>query len=48
VGEQSPPLLLTQTSWGNPEVLADAALALEYGFRDVDGRQPSPLTVNEE
>lgn len=24
-----------------------AALALEYGFRDVDGKQPKPLTVDE-
>jgi dehydrogenase/reductase SDR family protein 1 len=30
------------------QVLVAAALALEYGFRDVDGRQPRPLTVNEE
>ena len=27
--------------------LVAAALALEYGFTDVDGRQPRPLTVEE-
>ena len=29
------------------EVLVGAALALEYGFTDVDGKQPRPLTVEE-
>lgn len=28
-------------------ILVAAALALEYGFRDVDGKQPRPLTVDE-
>jgi NAD(P)-dependent dehydrogenase (short-subunit alcohol dehydrogenase family) len=28
-------------------VLVAAALALEYGFTDVDGRQPRPLVVEE-
>jgi NAD(P)-dependent dehydrogenase (short-subunit alcohol dehydrogenase family) len=28
-------------------VLVAAALALEYGFTDVDGRQPRPVTVEE-
>jgi dehydrogenase/reductase SDR family member 1 len=27
------------------EVLVAAALGLEYGFTDVDGRQPRPLTI---
>jgi dehydrogenase/reductase SDR family protein 1 len=29
------------------QVLVAAAVALEYGFRDVDGKQPRPLTVDE-
>ncbi len=29
------------------QALVAAALALEYGFTDVDGRQPRPLTVAE-
>jgi dehydrogenase/reductase SDR family protein 1 len=29
------------------QTLVAAALALEYGFRDVDGKQPRPLTVDE-
>ncbi len=29
------------------QVLVAAALALEYGFTDVDGKQPRPLTVSE-
>ena len=29
------------------QILVAAALALEYGFRDVDGKQPRPLTVDE-
>ena len=28
-------------------VLVAAALALEYGFSDIDGKQPRPLTVAE-
>ena len=28
-------------------VLVAAALALEYGFSDIDGKQPRPLTVEE-
>ena len=28
-------------------VLVTAALALEYGFTDVDGKQPRPLTLAE-
>ena len=28
-------------------VLVAAALGLEYGFSDVDGKQPRPLTVEE-
>jgi len=29
------------------QFLIAAALALEYGFRDGDGKQPRPLTVNQ-
>jgi dehydrogenase/reductase SDR family member 1 len=29
------------------QVLVAAALALEYGFTDIDGNQPRPLTVGE-
>ncbi len=29
------------------QVLVTAALALEYGFTDIDGKQPRPLTVEE-
>lgn len=29
------------------QVLVAAALALEYGFTDIDGKQPRPLTVDE-
>lgn len=29
------------------QVLAAAALALEYGFSDIDGKQPRPLTLDE-
>ena len=29
------------------QVLVAAALAIEYGFTDIDGKQPRPLTVNE-
>ena len=29
------------------QVLVAAALALEYGFTDIDGKQPRPLTVSE-
>jgi dehydrogenase/reductase SDR family protein 1 len=29
------------------QILVAAALALEYGFRDVDGTQPRPLSANE-
>jgi NAD(P)-dependent dehydrogenase (short-subunit alcohol dehydrogenase family) len=29
------------------QVLVAAALALEYGFKDVDGKQPRPLTLEE-
>ena len=29
------------------QILVAAALALEYGFTDVDGKQPRPLTVAE-
>jgi dehydrogenase/reductase SDR family protein 1 len=29
------------------QILVAAAVALEYGFRDVDGKQPRPLTVDE-
>ena len=28
-------------------VLIAAALALEYGFTDIDGRQPKPLTLQD-
>ncbi len=27
------------------QVLVTAALALEYGFTDIDGKQPRPLTL---
>jgi hypothetical protein len=30
--------------WSGAVVVA-AALALEYGFTDIDGRQPRPLTL---
>ncbi|MFC9769713.1 hypothetical protein [Rhodococcus jostii] len=29
------------------QVLVAASLALEYGFTDIDGTQPRPLTVDE-
>ena len=29
------------------QVLVAAALALEYGFTDIDGKQPRPLTYQE-
>jgi NAD(P)-dependent dehydrogenase (short-subunit alcohol dehydrogenase family) len=29
------------------QILVSAALALEYGFTDIDGKQPRPLTVEE-
>jgi hypothetical protein len=29
------------------QALVAAVLALEYGFTDIDGRQPRPLTVPE-
>ena len=29
------------------KVLVAAALALEYGFTDIDGKQPRPLTLEE-
>jgi len=29
------------------QVVVAAALAEEYGFKDVDGRQPRPLTLQE-
>jgi len=29
------------------KVLVAAALALEYGFTDIDGKQPRPLSVKE-
>ncbi len=29
------------------QVLVAAAVAQEYGFRDIDGKQPRPITVNE-
>jgi dehydrogenase/reductase SDR family protein 1 len=29
------------------QILVAAAVAQEYGFRDIDGRQPRPLTVND-
>jgi dehydrogenase/reductase SDR family member 1 len=30
------------------QILVDANLALEYGFTDIDGRQPRPLSLTEE
>jgi hypothetical protein len=32
---------------GSGSVLAAAALGLEYGFSDVGGKQPRPITVEE-
>jgi len=29
------------------QVLVAAALALEYGFTDIDGKQPRPLTLED-
>ena len=29
------------------QVLVAAALALEYGFTDIDGKQPRPLTYHD-
>ncbi len=29
------------------EILVAAELALEYGFRDIDGSQPRPLTLDD-
>jgi len=29
------------------QILVSAALALEYGFTDIDGKQPRPLSVDE-
>ena len=29
------------------QVLVTAQVALDYGFSDVDGRQPRPLTITE-
>jgi NAD(P)-dependent dehydrogenase (short-subunit alcohol dehydrogenase family) len=29
------------------QVLVTAALALEYGFTDIDGKQPRPITLSE-
>jgi hypothetical protein len=29
------------------KVLVAASLALEYGFTDIDGKQPRPLTLEE-
>ena len=29
------------------QILVAAAVAKEYGFTDIDGKQPRPITVNE-
>jgi hypothetical protein len=29
------------------QVLISAAVAQEFGFSDIDGKQPRPITVNE-
>lgn len=29
------------------QILVAAAVAKEYGFSDIDGKQPRPITVNE-
>ncbi len=37
--------LVTGSSRGVGRVLVAAELALEYGFKDIDGKQPIPLRL---